>query len=118
MKTKNKKIKPTFYERFIAGKETTYTLMLLAGTVGAMLLFPELAQALPEGPKNLKEAAKTVQDEVQGSGLTIALNATGLGVIGYAIANGFNKAFLVAGALILAFANFYFPYINGSFGIK
>ena len=113
-----KKTKTTFYKKFIAGKETTYALLLLAGTFGAMLLSPEFALALPEGPKNLKEVAKTVQDEVQGSGLTIALNGTGVAAIAYSIFNGFNKAFLVAGALILAFANLFFAYVNGGFKIN
>lgn len=115
MYTKNFK---TICKKFIEGKETAYALALMAGTVGAMLLSPDIALALPDGAKSLKEVAKTVQDEVQGSGLPIALNAAGLAAIAYSLANGLNKAAFVSGGLLLAFTNLYFGYINGWFKIS
>jgi hypothetical protein len=81
-------------------------------------IFPELAIALPTGPDTLKGVAKQVQDEVQMSGLGIAMNATGLAAVGFSVFNGFNKAFLISGGLILLFTNIFFPYVNTHFGIK
>lgn len=85
-----------------------------------ILLFaiPEIALALPEGPNDLNALATKVTDQVQGSGLTIAMNAAGLGAVGYSVVSGFNKGPLVAGALLLAFANIYFPFVNSNFSAK
>jgi hypothetical protein len=87
----------------------------------AICLMPELAFAAwsaGTGSASLKAIATTVQTEIQGSGLSIAMNAAGLAAIGYSLFSGFNKGFLVAGGLILAFANLFFPFVNENYKIQ
>jgi hypothetical protein len=86
---------------------------LVATAVSAVVLtiLPELAFAAPKGPDTLAGLATDIQKDISGSGLSMALNGAGLAAIGYSVFNGFNKGFLVAGALVLAFANIFFPFV-------
>lgn len=113
-KTMINKIVKNYFGSF----EAFSAFMLFPMLAGTVCIFPELALALPTGPDTLKDVAKQVQNEIQISGLGIAMNATGLAAVGFSVFNGFNKAFLISGGLILLFTNIFFPYVNTHFGIK
>ncbi len=80
----------------------------------ALVVMPELAMALPKGPETLELLAADIKKDIHGSGLSMVLNGAGLAAIGYSVFNGFNKGFLVSGAMILAFANIFFPFVDGT----
>lgn len=98
----------------IAKNNKFYTTLGLVGLVS--MIYPEIALADLGKIQGLSEVSKTVVQEVQGDGLKITLNVVGIGCIIYSLFNGFNKAVLVLGGLILVYANIYFKYVNGLFG--
>ncbi len=98
----------------IAKNNKFYTTLGLVGLVS--IIYPEIALADLGKIQGLSEVSKTVVQEVQGDGLKITLNVVGIGCIIYSLFNGFNKAVLVLGGLILVYANIYFKYVNGLFG--
>ena len=98
----------------IAKNNKFYTTLGLVGLVS--MVYPEIALADLGKIQGLSEVSKTVVQEVQGDGLKITLNVVGIGCIIYSLFNGFNKAVLVLGGLILVYANIYFKYVNGLFG--
>jgi hypothetical protein len=100
----------------IKQSKVEYKGFYIASTIAAVALvvMPELAMALPKGPETLALLAEDIKKEIHGSGLSMALNGAGLAAIGYSVFNGFNKGFLVAGSLILAFANIFFPFVEAT----
>ena len=94
----------------IAKNNKFYTTLGLVGLVS--IIYPEIALADLGKIQGLSEVSKTVVQEVQGDGLKITLNVVGIGCIIYSLFNGFNKAVLVLGGLILVYANIYFKYVN------
>jgi len=101
----------------IMGIATKNKFLTTLGLVGlTSIIYPEIASADLGKITGLSEVSKTVVDEVQGDGLKITLNVVGIGCIIYSLFNGFNKAVLVLGGLILVYANIYFKYVNGLFG--
>ena len=101
----------------IMGIATKNKFLTTLGLVGlTSIIYPEIASADLGKITGLSEVSKTVVAEVQGDGLKITLNVVGIGCIIYSLFNGFNKAVLVLGGLILVYANIYFKYVNGLFG--
>ncbi|RZI47505.1 hypothetical protein EDM53_01610 [Rickettsiales endosymbiont of Peranema trichophorum] len=82
----------------------------------AVVLYPEIGISAIENINGMAALSQKVQNEIQSHGISIVLNAAGIGTAAFALITS-RWTMLLFGAAYLVFVNVFFGFVNGAFKV-